>query len=107
MKKVKLDKILKKLIKDKGVSARQVSRDCKIAQSTLTNFLSGRGPHKPEQVLTLAKYFGVSMEFLLFGVDERPPTIDEVMTQGLFEGWLKVKIERAVPNKRKFESDYD
>ena len=101
MKKVKLHTILKKLIQDKKVSAREVSRSCGIPQSTITNFLSGRGPHRPEQVLKLANYFGCSMEFLLFGEDDRPPTLDEVMTQGLFEGWLKVKIEKAVPNKRK------
>lgn len=101
MKKVKLHTILKKLIEDKQVSARQVARDCELAQSTLNSLLSGRSPAKPEQVLALARYFGTSMEFLLFGEDHRPPTLDEVLTQGLFDGWLRVKIEKAVPNKRK------
>ncbi len=103
MKKVKLHSILKKFIQDKKVSAREVSRSCGIPQSTITNFLSGRGPHRPEQVLKLANYFGCSMEFLLFGEDDRPPTLDEVFTEGLFDGWLRVKIERAVPSKRKIK----
>ena len=103
MKKVKLHIILKKLIEDKRVSARQVARDCGLAQSTLNSLLSGRSPAKPEQVLALARYFGTSMEFLLFGSDDRPPTLDEVLTEGVFDGWLRVKIERAVPNKRKIK----
>ena len=107
MKKIKLPQVLRKLISDKGVPARQVARDVGIPQSTLNNYLSGRGPTKPEQIHALAQYFGCSMEFLLFGEDTRPPTLDEVMTAGLFEGWLKVKIEKAVPNKRKVRLDDD
>lgn len=101
MSKVKLKQILEKLLKDRSISARELSRETGIPQSTINNFLSGRGPHKPEQVLLIARYFGTSMEYLLFGEDSRPPTLDDVFTEGLFEGWLKVKIERAIPNKRK------
>ena len=101
MKKVKLKTVLAQLLKDRGVSAREVARKCAIPQSTFGNYLSGRGPQNPEQILALAQYFGCSMEYLLFGEDIRPPTMDEVLTEGVFEGWLKVKIERAIPNKRK------
>lgn len=101
MKKIKLKSILVELLKDRGVSAREVARKCEIPQSTFNNYLSGRGPQNPEQILALAQYFGCSMEYLLFGEDLRPPTMDEVLTEGVFEGWLKVKIERAIPNKRK------
>jgi hypothetical protein len=37
----------------------------------------------------------------IFGEDSRPPTLNDVLTEGIFEGWLKVKIERAVPTKKK------
>lgn len=101
MSKIKLKQTLDKLLKDKGISARELSRQTAIPQSTINNFLSGRSTHKPEQIRTLAKFFDTSMEYLLFGEDTRTPTLDEVFTEGLFEGWLKVKIERAIPNKRK------
>ncbi len=100
MSKVKLKIILEKLLKDKGISARELSRRTGIPQSTLNNYLSGREP-KVENVLILAKFFGTTIEFLLTGVDDRPPSLDDVFVEGLFEGWLKVKIERAIPNKRK------
>lgn len=101
MKKIKLPQVLRKLISEKGIPARQVARDVGIPQSTLNNYLSGRGPTKPEQIHALAQFFDCSMEFLLFGEDDRPPSLSEVLTEGLFEGWLRVKIERAVPDKRK------
>lgn len=103
MKKIKLDKTLEKLLKENNISARELARQTGIPQSTLNNFLSGRGPHKPEQILAIAKHFSVSMELILFGEDDRPPTLNDVLTEGLFEGWLKVKIERAVPNAKKIK----
>lgn len=101
MAKVQLQKVLDKLIKDRGISARELSRQTKIPQSTINNFLSGKGPHKPDQVLVLAQYFGTSMEYLLFGEDSKQPTLDDVMTENIFSGWLKVRIERAIPSRRK------
>lgn len=101
MAKIKLKTTLEKLLRDRKISARELSRQTNIPQSTINNFLTGKGPHKPEQILAMAHFFGTSMEFLLFGEDSRPPTLDDVLTEGIFEGWLKVKIERAIPNKRK------
>lgn len=103
MSKLKLHSILKTLMNDKGVSAREVSRACDIPQSTVVSYLSGRGTQSPEHILKLAEYFGTSMEHLLFGKDRNVPTLDDVLTEGIFDGWLRVKIERAIPNRRKGE----
>lgn len=78
-----------------------MSRQTGIPQSSIMSLLEGRGTGRPEQLLRLANFFGTSMEYLLFGEDSRPPSLDDVLTEGIFEGWLKVKIERAIPNKRK------
>ncbi len=101
MSKVKLKTILEKLLKDKGISARELSRRTGIPQSTINNFLSGRGSHKPEQILTLSKYFGTTMEYLLFGEDTRQPSLDDVLTENIFDGWIKIRIEKAVKNQRR------
>jgi len=100
MSKIKFKSVLQKLLKDRSISARELARQTGIPQSTLNNYLSGREP-KVDNVLVLAKFFGTSMEYLLYGVDDRPPTLDDVLTEGIFDGWLRVKIERAIPNKRK------
>lgn len=101
MSKLRLHQNLKDLIAERGVSAREVARACGIPQSTLTSILSGRGRHNPHQLLALCRYFGVSMEALLFEESERPPTLEEVFTVPVFEGWLKVNVEKAIPGKKK------
>lgn len=103
MPKLKLDTTLKGLMEAKGVSAREVSRACNIPQSTIMSYLSGRGTQSPEHILALSEYFSTSMEYLLFGKDRKLPTLEDVLTENLYEGWLKVKIERAIPTKRKGE----
>lgn len=106
-KELKLHKVLKTLMDQKKISARELSRQTKVPPSTLSSLLAGGKPQKLNHVLVLAEYFGTSMEMLLYGSDRRPPTIEELATEGIFEGWLKVKIERAIPEKRKAEDKED
>jgi hypothetical protein len=41
----------------------------------------------------------------LFGEEDRRPTLDNVLTEGIFSGWLKVTIEKAIPDKKKVGLD--
>ena len=101
MKKVKFAETLKMLIKKKGVSAREVSRASGVPQATISAFMQGGSSQKPEHVLALAKYFSVSMEYILFQETDDEPKINELDLEGVFDGWLKVRIERAIPNRKK------
>ena len=101
MKKAKLDKVLKALLKSRGIKASDLSKATGIPAATLSSLLNGGQTQKPEHLLALSQYFKVSLEFLLFGEDERRPTLEEVLTESLFSGWLKVTIEKAIPDKRK------
>jgi len=98
---LKIDRVLKKLLSERNVTAREVSRATGVPQSTLASLMSGKSSHKPEQILSIARYFGISMETLLFGFDEREPSLSEILTEDVFQGWVKVRIERAIPTKRK------
>lgn len=101
MKRAKLDKVLKALMKERQISAAELSRSTGIPAATLSSLTSGGQSQKPEHLLALARYFGVSIETLLFGEDDRPPTLDDVLTDGLFDGWLRVRIEKAIPGRKK------
>ena len=83
------------------MSVRALSRNLKIPQSSLNAIASGKQPGSIEQLLAIAKYFEVSVEYLVTGDDSRPPTLADVLTEDVYDGWLKVKIERAIPSKRK------
>lgn len=105
MKKANLDKVLKTLMKSRGLKASDLSKSTGIPAATLSSLLNGGQTQKPEHLLALSQFFGISIEFLLFGEDTQKPTLDDVFTEGIFEGWLKVKIERAIPNKKKVKID--
>lgn len=101
MKKAKLDKTLQKLMHDRGVSTRVLAKASGVPQSTISAMCAGRSSQKPENLLALSKFFGVSLEYLLFGEDDSAPTLASILSEEVFAGYLKVKIERLIPDKKK------
>ena len=55
--------IFERLIKEKGVTAYRVSKDTGIPQATLSDWKNGRSKPKFDKLMTLAKYFGVPVEY--------------------------------------------
>lgn len=53
------------LCEEKGVSSYQVSKETSIAQSTLSDWKTGRSNPKVDKLKILAEYFGVSIEYFL------------------------------------------
>ena len=64
----KLNFILKKLIEEQKTSIRKVSKATGVPLSTLSGYLKpNRSQVDPEHLLRLAKYFSVSVDYLLTG----------------------------------------
>jgi len=94
-----LSKNLRKLLKDKGLSAKSLSKSIGIPSSTISSYLAGKkATYSPEHLAALSQYFGVTVDFLLFGNSPDVSSLNSLQTEGVFEGWLKVKIERAIPS---------
>ena len=53
------------LCEERGITSYQVSKDTGIAQSTLSDWKSGRSNPKVDKLKILADYFGVSIEYFL------------------------------------------
>lgn len=95
-----LPKTLKKLISERRVAVKTVARDCEIPLSTLQSYLGGKkATYSADHLLKLANYFDVSLDFLITSTESPKSQLNAIPTEGLFEGWLKVKIERAIPSK--------
>jgi transcriptional regulator with XRE-family HTH domain len=95
---------LKHLLQERRISIRKLAHDTEISPSTIKEWLSGSAPRNLEDVRKVARYLNISFEFLIFGEsDECPPekALEAIFTESIYEGWLKVKIERAIPTKRK------
>lgn len=102
MSSVKFHKILKQLMESKKISSRALAKELKMPHSTLASYLTGKkASYSADHIGLIANYFKVSSDFLLFGKQNPLAALNELTTEGLFEGWLKVKIERAIPSKIK------
>lgn len=54
-----------KLMQERGLTIFQVSKDTGIPNSILYEWKSGRSEPKIDKIYTLAKYFGVPMEYFM------------------------------------------
>lgn len=93
-------KQFEQLIREKGVTLREVARATGISISALSKIQSGQEP-KASTLHKLSKYFDCSMEFLVSG-EERPTKIalDSLLSQlgpefiEIFKDTFRVTVER-------------
>lgn len=64
---LRLGPTLLRLMLARGLSLREVSRLSGVAPSTLFEWRARRHPRDPAQLARVARVFGVSLHFLLFG----------------------------------------
>jgi transcriptional regulator with XRE-family HTH domain len=91
---MQLSKILKKLMSDKDLKASQLSRATGVPAQTLHNWLSGQKPRDIDQVKMVAEHFQISLDYLLYGINEKIEKLSFEQYQneinaGVFEVILK------------------
>lgn len=89
-----LKTILKKLIKDKGISVAHLSRATKVPLQTLHGWLNGSDPKNLRQVKAVADYLDVDLDYLCFGIKPKShsPKIEEYeheIVTGIYEVVLR------------------
>ncbi len=93
MKTIALPKTLKKLMSDAGISLRKLAKESGISQSTLSGYLSGsKKTYDPQHLGTLADYFGVSVDYLLFG-KKAHINLKSMPSKKLFSKIVRLTIE--------------
>lgn len=89
----KLHLVLRDLLKQKGQSARKAAKACGVPLSTFNGYLKpNRHQIDPNHLLAMARYFGVSLDYLLIG-QQSSPHIDSLPTKKIFSRWVKLTIE--------------
>lgn len=102
---MKLSQTLKALLEQRGMTVRDLGRHVKLPESTIKTWLRGANPRSMEDVRACARFFDVSLEYLLFGEEDAPPrTLQELPLEEVFDGWLRVKVQRAVNIRPKKDS---
>jgi transcriptional regulator with XRE-family HTH domain len=64
------------LIDRRALTQRTIAMECGISPGALTQYLQGRTP-KAEELYRLAKFFNVTMEFLLTGAEDQDSVVRE------------------------------
>jgi len=104
-------KTLKKLMQARGVSAAVVCSATSIPKSSLSEWLAGRQPKLDESIVKLARFFGVSVEYLITGLHP-----EENIVRGLLEdldegfvsihkGVYRINVEKYTKSPKKERSD--
>ena len=97
---------LKRIMKEKGISASDLSRQTKIPKSTISEWLQGRQPKFDDAILRLAKSLKVSTETLLTGSEPGEDFVKQIFDSAgdgfveIHDGIFRVKIEKYVGNKK-------
>lgn len=84
--------ILKKLIKEKGITITGLSRSTKVPLQTLHGWLQGSEPKSLKQVKKVADYLAVDLDYLCFGIEPKKTSLDdyrEEINAGIFEVVLR------------------
>lgn len=92
---IKIASTLKQLLKERGISLRELSKRSGVPVSTLSEWSSNREPKSPIQTRKVAEALGVSMHFLLFGEDDRQEPLQKLLKEDLFQGTFEISIKRV------------
>lgn len=89
---MELKMILKKLIKEKGITITALSKKTKVPLQTLHGWLQGSEPKSLRQVKKVADFFEVDLDYLCFGIENKKTNFidyqDEI-NAGIFEVVLR------------------
>ena len=91
---MKLDLILKALLKEEGITIAQLSKKTKVPTQTIHNWLSGMEPRSLKQVRKIADYFEVSIDYLCFGIKTEKTKPFENYSDEINAGIFEVVLRR-------------
>ena len=87
--------ILSKLVQDKRLTLKEISKATGVPATTLAEWQSNRTPKNPNQVREVAKFLGVSIHYLLFGEEDSQEPIQKIIKEDFFQGTYEISIKRV------------
>lgn len=94
---VKIDQVLKHLMKAKKMTFKKLSAASGVPISTIKTWSAGVEPKSLSHARKVARALDVSVEYLVFGeTSNQTADISNLLTTQLFSGWCKVTIEMPV-----------
>ncbi len=92
---IKIAQTMKQLLKERGITLRELSKRSGVPVSTLSEWSSNREPKSPTQTRKVAQALGVSMHFLLFGEDDSQEPLQKLLKEDLFQGTFEITVKKV------------
>lgn len=95
-------KNLKKIMKERNVSPKELSEATGIPRSSIGDWLAGTEPRLNESVLKVSRFFGCSLDFLMTGIEPEENTLKKILGQSdesyteIHSGVYRLKIEKLL-----------
>ncbi len=91
---MELKSILRKLIKERGMTVVALSRGCKVPLQTLHGWLHGSEPKNVRQLKAVADFLDVDLDYLCFGIkpkleNHKIERFEDEINAGIFEVVLR------------------
>lgn len=96
----------KLLMKERGVTLRVISKVTGVPTSTLSEWTAGRDPKLGEPIMKVARFFGVSLEFLVTGHDPNEEAVKGIISNieenftTIHQGVYRVRVEKLQNTKK-------
>jgi transcriptional regulator with XRE-family HTH domain len=89
---VEIKNILRRLVKDRGITITHLSRSTHVPVQTLHGWIHGSEPKSIRQVKAVADYFEVDLDYICFGISPEKEILTELENEinaGIFEVILR------------------
>lgn len=86
---MKLKEILRQQLKKNGMSTTSLAKKSGVPLQTLNNWLAGTKPRDLDQVKSIADVFGITLDYLVYGLDSQNVQKDDLVSFGSFDVYLK------------------
>ncbi|MDZ4661049.1 MAG: helix-turn-helix transcriptional regulator [Pseudomonadota bacterium] len=91
---IKIAKSLTALMKQRGLSLRELSKLSGVPPTTLNEWLSNRPPRNPVQIKKVAEALDVSLNFLLFNEEDKHDPLQRILVEDIFSGNFQITVKR-------------
>jgi len=86
---------LRSLMRERRFSLKSIERETGVPASTIAEWTNNRAPKNPVQVQKVAKLLGVSIHFLLFGVEDSEEPLTKLVREDIFSGTFEITIKKV------------
>ena len=86
---------LRTLLDEKRLTLKKISSSTGVPASTIAEWTNNRSPKNTIQVQKVAGFLGVSMHYLLFGVEDKQEPLHKLMKEEFFSGTFEITIKKV------------